>query len=111
MRYFQSWPNSLAPFTDFQTMAALSVPPAESHCSLWGQNGQYGNGLRDRQKSANILGPLPGAVIPEPRWGVWPRERFREHGITYETAAKQKSDLYRDLLPAINSRMVWRSRS
>src|SRR5260221_13887099 len=78
MRYFQSWPNSLAPFTDFQTMAALSVPPAESHCSLWGQNGQYGNGLRDRQKSANILGPLPGAVIPEPRWGVWPRERFRE---------------------------------
>ena len=39
MRYFQSWPNSLAPLTDFQTMAALSVPPAESHCGLWGQNG------------------------------------------------------------------------
>jgi hypothetical protein len=38
--------------------------------------------------------------------GDWPRDRFREHGITYETAAKQKSDLYRDLLPAINSRMV-----
>ena len=38
--------------------------------------------------------------------GEWPRERFREHGITYETAAKPKSDLYRDLLPAINSRMV-----
>jgi hypothetical protein len=38
--------------------------------------------------------------------GEWPIDRFREHGITYETAAKQKSDLYRDLLPAINSRMV-----
>jgi hypothetical protein len=38
--------------------------------------------------------------------GEWPRERFREHGIAYETAAKPKSDLYRDLLPAINSRKV-----
>jgi hypothetical protein len=38
--------------------------------------------------------------------GEWPRERFREHGFAYELAAKPKSDLYRDLLPAINSRMV-----
>jgi hypothetical protein len=38
--------------------------------------------------------------------GEWPRERFREHGITYEPAAKPKSDLYRDLLPSINSRRV-----
>jgi hypothetical protein len=38
--------------------------------------------------------------------GEWPRERFREHDVTYEPAAKPKSDLYRDLLPAINSRMV-----
>jgi hypothetical protein len=38
--------------------------------------------------------------------GEWPRERFREHGIAYEPAANPKSDLYRDLLPAINSRMV-----
>jgi hypothetical protein len=38
--------------------------------------------------------------------GEWPAERFREHGISYEPAAKPKSDLYRDLLPAINSRMV-----
>jgi hypothetical protein len=38
--------------------------------------------------------------------GEWARERFREHGITYEMAAKPKSDLYRDLLPAINSRNV-----
>jgi hypothetical protein len=38
--------------------------------------------------------------------GEWPRERFREHGITYETAAKPKSELYQNLFPAINSRMV-----
>jgi len=38
--------------------------------------------------------------------GEWPREHFREHGITYEPAAKAKSDLYRDLLPAINSRKL-----
>jgi hypothetical protein len=38
--------------------------------------------------------------------GEWPRERFRERGITYEPAEKPKSDLYRDLLPLINSRRV-----
>lgn len=38
--------------------------------------------------------------------GEWPRESFREHGINYEPAAKPKSDLYRDLLPTINSRRV-----
>jgi hypothetical protein len=38
--------------------------------------------------------------------GEWPRERFREHGISYEPAQKPKSDLYRDLLPVINSRKI-----
>jgi hypothetical protein len=38
--------------------------------------------------------------------GEWPRERFDTHGVKYEAAAKPKSDLYRDLLPAINSRKV-----
>ena len=38
--------------------------------------------------------------------GEWPREQFRKLGITYEPAAKPKSDLYRDLLPVINSRRV-----
>src|SRR5262245_29053388 len=36
--------------------------------------------------------------------GEWPREQFRKVGIAYEPAQKPKSDLYRDLLPAINSR-------
>jgi len=38
--------------------------------------------------------------------GEWTRERFNHHGIRYELAEKSKSDLYRDLLPAINSRKV-----
>jgi hypothetical protein len=38
--------------------------------------------------------------------GEWPRERFREHSISYEPAQKPKSDLYRDLLPLINSRKI-----
>jgi hypothetical protein len=35
--------------------------------------------------------------------GEFPRELFRRHHISYETASKPKSDLYRELLPLINS--------
>ena len=35
--------------------------------------------------------------------GEFPRELFRRHHIGYETASKPKSDLYRELLPLINS--------
>lgn len=35
--------------------------------------------------------------------GEWPRERFRAHGVSYEPAEQTKSDLYRDLLPILNS--------
>lgn len=38
--------------------------------------------------------------------GEWPRERFKVHGITYEPAAKPKSDLYRDSLALLNSGRV-----
>ena len=44
--------------------------------------------------------------MPRRPRAAWPRERLREHGITYDPADKPKSDLYRDLLPAINSRTV-----
>jgi hypothetical protein len=46
------------------------------------------------------------SVVGDRYAGEWPRERFDVHGISYEAAAKPKSDLYRDLLPAINSRQV-----
>ncbi len=38
--------------------------------------------------------------------GEWPREQFRKHGVNYEPSEKTKSDLYRDLLPLINSGAV-----
>jgi hypothetical protein len=38
--------------------------------------------------------------------GEWPAERFRAHGITYVPAEKPKSDIYRDLLPVLNSRRI-----
>jgi hypothetical protein len=39
--------------------------------------------------------------------GEFPREQFRNHGIDYVCSEKSKSDLFRDLLPLLNSgRMV-----
>src|SRR3974377_162786 len=38
--------------------------------------------------------------------GEWPKEQFGKFGIRYEQSAKPKSDLYIDLLAAINSRRV-----
>jgi len=35
--------------------------------------------------------------------GEWPREQFRKQGIAYEVSEKVKTDLYRDLVPVINS--------
>ncbi|AKM09315.1 hypothetical protein [Croceicoccus naphthovorans] len=35
--------------------------------------------------------------------GEWPREQFRKHGIEYDCSEAVRSDLYRDLLPALNS--------
>jgi hypothetical protein len=38
--------------------------------------------------------------------GEWPKEAFSKHGIRYEQSAKPKSDLYLDLLAAINSKRI-----
>jgi hypothetical protein len=38
--------------------------------------------------------------------GEWPREQFRKRGIHYAVADKPKSDLYRDLLPLLNSARI-----
>jgi hypothetical protein len=38
--------------------------------------------------------------------GAWPQERFQTHNVSYNTAVKPKSDLYRDFLPAVNGRRV-----
>lgn len=36
--------------------------------------------------------------------GEWPRERFRAHGVGYALSEAPKSDIYRDVLPLLNSR-------
>jgi hypothetical protein len=38
--------------------------------------------------------------------GEYPREIFRKFGVAYDPSAEPKSDLYRDLLPAINSKLL-----
>lgn len=38
--------------------------------------------------------------------GEWPRERFRACGINYRPAGKAKSDLYREILPALSTGTV-----
>jgi hypothetical protein len=38
--------------------------------------------------------------------GEWPRERFKVHGITYKLSTATKIEIYRDMLPLLNSRQV-----
>jgi hypothetical protein len=47
-----------------------------------------------------------GRVKGDRYGGEWPREVFRKHGVEYSVADKAKSDLYRDLLPLLNSGRV-----
>jgi hypothetical protein len=42
-------------------------------------------------------------VVGDRYAGEWPREQFRNHNVIYEPSARPKSDLYRDLLPLLNS--------
>ena len=46
------------------------------------------------------------SVIGDRYGGEWPRERFREHGISYEPAEKTKSEIYGEVLPSLNSGKV-----
>lgn len=45
-------------------------------------------------------------VVGDRYAGEWPREQFRKCGVDYRVSERTKSDLYRDLLPALNSRRV-----
>jgi hypothetical protein len=42
-------------------------------------------------------------VVGDRYGGEWPRERFRTFGIQYALSVKNKSDIYRDALPGLNS--------
>jgi hypothetical protein len=45
-------------------------------------------------------------VVGDRYAGEWPKEQFGKFGIMYEQSAKPKSELYLDLLAAINSKRV-----
>ena len=45
-------------------------------------------------------------VVGDRYGGEFPRELFRTRGIDYQLSDRTKSDLYRELLPLVNSRMV-----
>jgi hypothetical protein len=47
-----------------------------------------------------------GKVYGDRYAGEWPREAFRKYGVTYTTCETVKSDLYRDMLPLINSNRI-----
>jgi hypothetical protein len=38
--------------------------------------------------------------------GEWPREQFRKRNISYEPSERVKRDIYRDMLPLLNSKRV-----
>ena len=45
--------------------------------------------------------------IIDDRWGgQFPAEAFQKHGVSYEACKISKSDLYRDLLPLLNSKRI-----
>jgi hypothetical protein len=56
---------------------------------------------------ATLLKSYGITKITGDRWGgEFPREAFRKHGVTYETAAKTKSEFYAEALPLLNSGRV-----
>jgi hypothetical protein len=38
--------------------------------------------------------------------GEWPREQFGEYGISYVVSSRDKHDIYKELMPALNSRLL-----
>lgn len=45
-------------------------------------------------------------VVGDNYAGMWPKEKFRQCGVEYRLSDKPRSDLYRDLLPELNSQSV-----
>ena len=45
-------------------------------------------------------------VVGDRYAGEWPREQFKKHSIKYDVAPKPKSDMYRDMLPLLNSKRI-----
>lgn len=46
------------------------------------------------------------SVVGDRYAALWPVERFKAHGVTYEQSARPKSELYQSLLPTLNSKQI-----
>jgi hypothetical protein len=46
------------------------------------------------------------SIVGDNYGGEWPKEQFRKHNISYELSEKHRSQLYLDLIPALNSKRV-----
>ncbi len=46
------------------------------------------------------------AVTGDRYAGEWPRERFKVHGIQYHLSEQTKVEIYRDMLPLLNSQQL-----
>jgi len=56
---------------------------------------------------AALCGRYNVGKVQGDRWaGSWPVEAFAAHRIEYETAALPKSEIYKNVLPALNSSLV-----
>jgi hypothetical protein len=56
---------------------------------------------------SGALRPYGVTMATSDRYGAeWVSQAFREHGVVLRPAEKPKSELYRELLPALNSRRV-----
>src|SRR5262249_22046995 len=59
------------------------------------------------QEFAQLLKTYSVFTVSGDRYaGEWPREQFSRFGVTYEPAAKPKSELYLDALALLNSRRI-----
>jgi hypothetical protein len=47
-----------------------------------------------------------GRVVADRYAGEWPREQFSKRNVDYVPSERVKSDIYRDMLPLLNSRRV-----
>lgn len=54
--------------------------------------------------AAVLKGYGVSTVVGDRYAGLWPAERFKEHGITYEPSERTKGAIYTDALPLLNSR-------
>ena len=58
------------------------------------------------EEYAALLKSYGNRSSPGRRLRRWPRERFSVHGIQYDVSEKNKSQIYLELLPALNGRRV-----